>query len=609
MPIANEQPNSSKDVGEISGGQAWLIDRMRAVGYKVTEAGMCYGITSMAVQAFLMGDMDKFLKRLHFIAAIPSNDFKKTMEKKHADERVEFKNGNQENSNHIYAKDIYAFFDGVALYQNPNFYREIFPTGMQKNNLAKELVNPTRKNAINSCLTSTGIYTSEEDVKAYLQCLQTHFSTIPISISFSTGVHAVSIHFNPENKTWLFLDPNRMNDQFEDNLESLSKKIMSCAGYQGCLHFSIVTNQTNSTVIENNVKNLQEDPVWNSLHKFTDEKNKALHKYSSTLSFYYGSYLGFICLAGDSGKVQELLDNSEFKTNELFRKNNDGQHFLTLTIRSGKKDLVQYIFEHLLQDKRHFLKDLLDSNNAYVSALEFGDTKLFDLILSYDTNLSREYFYNDIENALAVSIEKKDEKSIHYVSSVILDKNLFDPTSFLTIFSQLTMKDPLERLSIINNQSTIVKTGLELALVMHLLSPNECQSFLSVRNAVQPEIKLNLMEFARILNVLNPEKGLIFFQAFKDKCPEIFSTRENFSKLLRMVSVSLQHGILESGRDKSASIFKTEDDLSIILSQLISNKNSKTDFPEQLHKKVRYLFLLVLSFQSNSKDVSTVNYV
>ncbi len=578
----NEPSNTSRDASEISSGQIWLIDRMHAAGYEVTKEGMCHGITFMAIQAFLMGEMDKFLKRLHAIAAIPTDDFKAIMEKRRTDEGNAFKSGHHEDPNQIYAKDVYAFFDGVALYQNPHFHREIFPTGVQKDNVAKELVNPVRRNVITSCLTSTIIYTSEEDIKTYLNCLQTHFNSIPVSIYFLTGEHAVSIHFNPENKTWLFFDPNRMDDKFENNLELLAKKIASSAAYQGCLYTSIMTNQTNATVTEEIMENLQQDHVWNSLYQFTEEKNRALIESFPAFNLHYGSYLGFICAAGDLVKVREFFDNPEYAGTQISFVDRQRKSFLIWAIRSGKQDLLKYLFEHTFSEDQNLIEKLLDSapdsSNAYISALLHGDTTLFDFILSYDVKLSRKYFYNDIQSALAHAIEKKDEKSIQHIGAAILNKELFNPSSFLTVLSQLMIKDPLERFLIISNQVEIVKTGIELALIMHLLTMDECQSFLSMRNNIHPEIILTRNEFTRILHILNPDKGLIFFETFKDKFPEIFSTSSDFLVFLRSIPTAFNNRILKACHDRCISIFKTEQDLDNGLNNFSYNKNPNEDF-------------------------------
>ncbi len=578
----NEPSNTSKDASEISSGQIWLIDRMRAAGYEVTKEGMCHGITFMTIQAFLMGEMDKFIKRLHAIAAIPTDDFKAIMEKRRTDEGSAFKSGHQEDPSQIYAKDVYAFFDGIALYQNPHFHREIFPTGVQKDNVAKELVNPVRKNVITSCLASTIIFTSEKDIETYLKCLQTHFNSIPVSIYFSTGEHAVSIHFNSENKTWLFFDPNRMDDQFENNLESLAKKIAASAAYQGCLYTSIMTNQTNATVTDEIMENLQQDHMWNSLYKFTEEKNKALISSFPAFNLHYGSYLGFICAAGDLVKVREFFDNPEYAITQIDSVDLQRKSFLIWAIRSGRQDLLKYLFEHSFLSKGNLIGEFLDaapdSNNAYISALLHGDTTLFDFILSYDVKLSRKYFYNDIQNALAHAIEKKDERIIRHICSVISDKKLFDPSSFLMTFSQLMTKDPAERFLIIDNQAEIVKTGIELALVMHLLTTGECQSFLSMRSKIQPEITLTRQEFDRILNVLNPDKGLIFFEDFKNKFPEIFSTSSDFLVFLHSIPTTFNNRILKACHDRCISIFKTEHDLNNGLNNFSYNKNPNEDF-------------------------------
>lgn len=61
--------------------QEWLIQRMRSLGYSCDTKGICYGVSLMAMQAFLANDFDSFVNRLILIQKIPPDKFAKYFEK------------------------------------------------------------------------------------------------------------------------------------------------------------------------------------------------------------------------------------------------------------------------------------------------------------------------------------------------------------------------------------------------------------------------------------------------------------------------------------------------------------------------------------------------
>ena len=56
-------------------GQLWYINRMKTVGYSIHDGGHCFGMSHMAMQAFLAEDMQTFNDRLSVIERTPVEDF------------------------------------------------------------------------------------------------------------------------------------------------------------------------------------------------------------------------------------------------------------------------------------------------------------------------------------------------------------------------------------------------------------------------------------------------------------------------------------------------------------------------------------------------------
>lgn len=102
-------------------GQSWLIERMQALGYHIVGEGVCFGIVSMALQAFLVNYLETFNQRLKTIESLPRSVFynnfellKEKREKCLTDGYLREANAIQKN-----IVDLRAFCDGVILHQSP----------------------------------------------------------------------------------------------------------------------------------------------------------------------------------------------------------------------------------------------------------------------------------------------------------------------------------------------------------------------------------------------------------------------------------------------------------------------------------------------------------
>ena len=104
------------------------IERMEALGYKVGIDGQCFGLSHMALQAFLADDMKSFTNRLQTIFDIPIDDYKDDFSLLRQKQQQFIREGKTAESNAINDNivNILAFFDGIVLFQDPNSYRDLF---------------------------------------------------------------------------------------------------------------------------------------------------------------------------------------------------------------------------------------------------------------------------------------------------------------------------------------------------------------------------------------------------------------------------------------------------------------------------------------------------
>src|SRR3990167_612920 len=220
--------------------QRWFMNRMRWLGYGPLGDGECFGIANMAMQAFILGETESFNERLAQISALSENDCQDLWDKiKHK------KASEAEIQTWV---DILAFFNGVYLYQDPDFL------SIRKQNTAKtkEFVRPNKPIA-NKNLDPVSVldflnYYSEDDIDKYLNLLKENVGSVPFSINIfcrikeedKTQAHAINVSYDPIKKSWIFTDANKL-PQVEYKSEKLLAKAIYNAFYattniEGILH-------------------------------------------------------------------------------------------------------------------------------------------------------------------------------------------------------------------------------------------------------------------------------------------------------------------------------------------------------------------------------------
>jgi hypothetical protein len=114
-------------------GQKWLKDHLKTQGYKI-DKGICFGLSSMAMQAMLSNDLEKFDARLRLIHSISPDQLSERI-KEVNNKIVVFRKSDQLTPIDEILSDeerllisIPPFMDGISLYQNPNDYPQLFET-------------------------------------------------------------------------------------------------------------------------------------------------------------------------------------------------------------------------------------------------------------------------------------------------------------------------------------------------------------------------------------------------------------------------------------------------------------------------------------------------
>jgi len=183
-----------------STGKPWLINCMENCGYKNVSTGICLGLAYMSIHAMLIGELGVFINRLKLINNLYHNEnYALTIEQ---------------------ITDIFAFFDGIQLYQNPEIHSDLFKKinfVSQKNcstltfNIIQPLYFQEQQITIYNIYNFSGCYMLHQ-LKTFFSVLEDTISdyilttTLPISFILYNDTHAVSLGYNHRYNSWTIID-------------------------------------------------------------------------------------------------------------------------------------------------------------------------------------------------------------------------------------------------------------------------------------------------------------------------------------------------------------------------------------------------------------------
>lgn len=413
---------SAYRIVDLENGIVPIIFNMLDLGYKVSEKGICLGLSAMAMQAMLLGkkELEKFDRRLYAISILSLSDLEYFQNPK----RKKLTNKEQVRLNQILAifdgkvEDIFAFFDGVALYQSPISYTELFP------NEIAPLIADQNKLLLTSTLTASqkiekhgGIIEANHFLGAYnLENLKDFFSSLrlavektnskkPISLILHgnsyTGMgnkHTICVSYDPATEQWQLVDNNStIYINGEDKDSEIARRVNAVFSNNNITIFSyhLYGLKDDETQLKQIVKSWEKSDKWKEIHaineerlKFTDSNNINLSKWAaaktlpSTISANNFELLDYI-LTNIPG-IDVNADIGEKKNSLLF-----------LAAHSGNLEIVK----RLCQQPGINIDKICNSNSTalYIAAQQ-GHTKIVAYLLSRSLNSLK----NGVEASVSV---------------------------------------------------------------------------------------------------------------------------------------------------------------------------------------------------------------
>ena len=259
--------------------QLWLTTKMKALGYKTTGIGECYGISNMAIQAFWADDMDTFNQRLQTIYDMPIEDFNHDFASLKERKKHLLATGQVSEAREISEKmiDLYAFFDGITLYQRPDIYlhdNDIQPLS-KKQDLRKTMpittpvVLEANESTPSHIINFIGEYKTPETLSDYLTLLQDHLGSHSFALNLGAKSHAVSLMWNGHMKCWLLVDPNHLPGEHYLHPRLLAKALFSdfFNPSEGLLMYTqMTTSAEDKPDVLRQFDELKTTEAWSAMH-------------------------------------------------------------------------------------------------------------------------------------------------------------------------------------------------------------------------------------------------------------------------------------------------------------------------------------------------------
>ncbi|MDF1654677.1 MAG: ankyrin repeat domain-containing protein [Coxiellaceae bacterium] len=228
-----------------------LGDAMTQSGYvDAAKEGICFGLATMAIKAFLSGQMTRYIDRVHALSSMNPTEIpefisqlqalilrlqarEKVLAVASASEELAIVQQRLEGLR-VFHTDILAFLDGVILTQAPIEHREMFtdkdatvPSLHQADYPVRDMLAPTEIDAIDrECMVgkTTDAFHQQDLVKQLEILARSLGEGVGVDNKFSIGLadegHEMALHFDAFRQMWIFQDPNYLPGTVFENTET-----------------------------------------------------------------------------------------------------------------------------------------------------------------------------------------------------------------------------------------------------------------------------------------------------------------------------------------------------------------------------------------------------
>lgn len=302
----------------------------------------------MGIQAVLSESVDVFNKRLEKLDSIlcsnPSKSYKEII--------IEI----EEDCKKTQDYDLLAFFEDMEVCMHINEYPELF----ESESRPKDRASPTSITSAISLIASpklkekgevinidkanfSGSY-QKDDLLRYFDSLEKNLlkepiATTPITLELNSPNHAITVGYDPKEKTWFFVDVTKLLIKKLKSTEAIADHVIGAfpdfMKAEGCIPMSTIPYITNKPIglttvfLKKKLENWQESEDFKDIHAITPG------------SFKNSTRLTLAVQIGDLPAIKSLIDlGSEIDLNKL---NNKGATPLMDAILESRTEVVKLL--------------------------------------------------------------------------------------------------------------------------------------------------------------------------------------------------------------------------------------------------------------------------
>jgi|SRR5579885_2796977 hypothetical protein len=357
-------------------GQDYFVSAMQELGYK-TSKGMCAGLAQMAIQAFLVDELDTFNERIVYI-----HDTWKKIAALKQDKSITNLAANsdyQRLMGNLRRIDCLAFFDGIELYQKPDENTEFLGRHLSQYKPAEiSITARSRKLSAKGGLYQLEhflTYYTAEELAGFFSLLEKHAGNEKIAMSFSSNNHRISVCYNGRTKKWILIDANQL-PAHEVALKDLTERVFAAYTFNGeafdstAISTRIYSTGNSRSNVNQMLSALKSDPEFQNLLTITPSKASHRTKDKSSLLHLAARY-------GHAESADTILDIIEFNPND---KKDSEETPLFIAAYHGHFDTAKRLLEND-STQVDLANDEMETP-LYVAAKN-GDKKMVELLLRH----------------------------------------------------------------------------------------------------------------------------------------------------------------------------------------------------------------------------------
>ncbi|MCH9756097.1 MAG: ankyrin repeat domain-containing protein [Gammaproteobacteria bacterium] len=319
-----------------------LVTLAKKLGYTDDEQGLCHGATLRCLEAYLLGEQDKFSRRIYKITQTDNLDklIHQTQEKVKQHQPL-----TPDDLEHL---EIRAFYDSLILYQEPYLQRDIFNNSFDQNNMTEvsQLASSEeiqKQGGLSTLYTQASVYT-EKELTDYLTTLKNIILNDNIKLEHNLGMilsnrkHTIALFYQVDTKQWVFMNisawpPFKTTLTDSNATQILAQQIMNAFSNAAYTAFNL-------TMLTTTAEQKKLATLKRTLNQFKVESPLTKEVAQRTINH---TNLSFIAAQNNDVELIKQLAKHDVNFNQ---QDNDGTTSLHIAAQRGHIDVLLELIKH-----------------------------------------------------------------------------------------------------------------------------------------------------------------------------------------------------------------------------------------------------------------------